>query len=76
MTASELAALQRAVDHFGGNVTQFAIAVGASASAINFWLRGQGKGQLKPALCEAIERATNGAIRKQELLTYPWADDD
>lgn len=71
MTESELAALRRAAIHMTGT-RALARAVGTSASRIDYWLSGQG-GRMPLALCEAIERATGGAVSRQEL-NNPWGE--
>jgi DNA-binding transcriptional regulator YdaS (Cro superfamily) len=61
MTAME--ALQRAIDQLKGP-TAFASAIGVSDSAPHMWKK---RGRVPAEYCPAIERATGGAVRCEEL---------
>lgn len=57
-------AIEQAIKHFGG-VSRLADAIGVGQSAIsNLATRG---GTPSPANCLAIERATSGAVTRQDL---------
>ena len=60
---------QTLIEHYGG-VTKAAIALGVSQSAVSLW-RERG---IPAERCPAIERATNGAVRCEDLRPdIDWA---
>lgn len=56
--------IERAVELLGGQ-TAAAAAIGVSQPTVSNWMRGQHK--VTPANAVAIERATGGAVRREEL---------
>jgi len=53
-----------------GSILKLAEIVGLRPSAVSNWLaRGTTP---NPAYCSAIERATNGAVRRQDLRPHDW----
>lgn len=64
-------ALQRALALHGGSPTAFAEAIGQGVRRQNlaYWLR---CGVVPTQYCAAIERATNGAVRRWDLRPDDW----
>jgi len=58
-------ALERAIDHFGGQ-KRLAERIGTSQSQVWYWLRSAKKG-VPGEFALAIERESDGAIKRQEL---------
>lgn len=63
MNDTSIAALQRAIDHFGG-AAPMAQKAGISKAAIYFWLAGR---PVSPSFAVKIEQATGGAVTRAEL---------
>lgn len=57
--------IQAAIDHFEGNASRFAEAIGVTPQAVCFWR--DGKRTIPAAKCPSIERATNGAVRCEAM---------
>lgn len=59
----QMAALQRAVEHFGSR-TALARALGVTLMAITQWFK---RGRVPPERCIAIETACDGKVTRHEL---------
>lgn len=61
--------IKKAIDLFGGKQTALAYACNVSQPAVRKWLYG---GAISPESASAIERATKGAVRRQDLRPQDW----
>ncbi|GAA0493556.1 helix-turn-helix domain-containing protein [Pigmentiphaga daeguensis] len=67
----DLLPIRTACDIFGGQ-SALARRLGVSAVTVNQWLKHERP--VPAARCVAIERATNGAVTRQELRPHDWAE--
>ena len=65
-----MSGIAKAIEHFGGRPSALAMALGVSIQRLSNW----GSRQVPAEICPAIERATGGAVRCEDLRPdVDWA---
>jgi DNA-binding transcriptional regulator YdaS (Cro superfamily) len=64
-----LEVLKKAIEMAGG-ASNFALKVGVSYNTVLNWKNG--RNSIPPMMCMNIEKITEGKIRREELLRFPW----
>lgn len=71
MRMSVQKALQRAIDQIGSQ-SLLAEEIGSSQSEVSQWVTG--RRPVPPKKAAAIERVTNGKVRRRELRPFDWRE--